>query len=278
MIPEGYRLLTRSDVGKTFGVDLESMVYFNEEVTPRFCITSSGGLNLTNFCEERRDYLPYAEEEISSGIYLYGNTNDYIYFELAGTFWPTEADLSGVEITSFDIGTDWNNWLYVKDIETTDPYNIKIKNKEGIKLITKDKDIHFNDDVKITIDESLLGGEGESLEEYDGSWESAGGFTAIFAETYATHVDYVSYYSLDNGTTWENANNFVYNKLELDNITQIKFKVTYEFIQGYEVYAGGKVVCEELGVDIEATSSNREIVTENFILTQNINVSMGSAA
>jgi hypothetical protein len=135
---------------------------------------------------------------------------------------------------------------------------------------------------KLTLDEMAIAIEnlstGETLEEYDGSWEIADGFTAVFAETYAGTFDYLSFFSLDNGLTWDNANRFVYNKLEMEGVVQIKFKVTYEYVPGYEMYAGGRVVCEELGVDIEATSSNREIITDNFILTQNINVSMGSAA
>lgn len=118
----------------------------------------------------------------------------------------------------------------------------------------------------------------ESLEEYDGSWEIAEGFTAIFAETHATPADYFSFYSLDNGLTWNNANTFAYNRLEMEGVVQIKFKVTYEYEEGYGMYDGGCVVCEELGIDIEATSSNTEIITDNFILTQNINVLMGSAA
>jgi hypothetical protein len=135
---------------------------------------------------------------------------------------------------------------------------------------------------KLTLDEMAIAIEnlstGETLEEYDGSWETADGFTAVFAETYGTPADYLSFYSLDNGLTWNNANTFVTNRLEIDGVIQIKFKVTYEFIEGYDVYDSGRIVCEELGVDIEATSSNSEIITDNFILTQNINVSMGSAS
>lgn len=156
-IPEGYRLLTSADIGKVFGVDLESMVYFDEDVTPTFYLTSIGELNLTNFCSEERGYLPVAEYNIKSGIYL--NGSGYIYYEVSSiSFSPTEADLSGVEITSFNTDYSWNNWLYVKDIEVADPYSIKIKNKEGIILQTKDKTIEYTDDVKITINESLLGG------------------------------------------------------------------------------------------------------------------------
>ena len=50
--------------------------------------------------------------------------------------------------------------LTITTKEAINPYSIKIKNKEGIKLLTKDKTIEFTDDVKITVDESLLGGEG----------------------------------------------------------------------------------------------------------------------
>lgn len=128
-IPSGYRLLTAEDVGKVFGTDLESMVYFDEDVTPTFYLTSIGSLNLTNFCEEERGYLPVAEYNVSSGIYL--NGSGYIYYEAGGIgFSPTEADLSGVEITSFNTDYNWNNWFYVKDI--VDPKTQFITDMNGL--------------------------------------------------------------------------------------------------------------------------------------------------
>jgi hypothetical protein len=145
-----------------------------------------------------------------------------------------------------------------------------VRNKTGSDDLVAIEDL---DDAVAAIPSS-----GPSYEEYDGSWEVAGGYIVTFAETYAGAYDCVSFFSLDNGLTWDNANRFAYNKLEMEDVVQIKFKVTYEYIPGYEVYAGGRIVCEELGVDIEATSSNSEIITDNFILTQNINVSMGSAS
>ena len=45
-------------------------------------------------------------------------------------------------------------------LTSSNPYSIKITTANGIKLLTKNKTIKFTDDVKITIDESLLGGGG----------------------------------------------------------------------------------------------------------------------
>ena len=166
-IPSGYRLLTAEDVGKVFGVDLELDVYFDNEATiPLY----SKSIELTNFMSlsfatNAPPWDDYGEAVNRNSVTITTPSTHYIYDYFEGGeiynytpyWWNTSYTFTeNTEITSFNTVYNWNNWFYVKD--KSDPYSIKIKNKEGIKLLTKDKDIHFDDDVKVTIDESLLGG------------------------------------------------------------------------------------------------------------------------
>lgn len=166
-IPEGYRLLTSADVGKTFGVDLELDVYFDNEATiPLY----TKNIALTNFMSltfgtDAPPWDDYGEAVRRNGVSIDTPSTHYIYdyfeggesFNYTPYWWNTSYTFTeNTEITSFNTDGNWNTWFYVKD--KSDPYSIKIKNKEGIKLLTKDKTIEYTDDVKITIDESLLGG------------------------------------------------------------------------------------------------------------------------
>lgn len=179
-IPNGYRLLTIDDVGKVFGVDLEPSIFIDSSATLTNSIITASfvGLNSSN------NFIRgvYMEDGFEYQIEFNYGTYSYFFFVTHGGF--NQDNVAEINAVSNINGTitavgysnddDWNNWLYVKD--KADPYNIKIKNKEGIKLLTKDKTIEFTDDVKVTIDESLLGG-GEAkkysfeIEEYDnGGW------------------------------------------------------------------------------------------------------------
>ena len=156
MIPEGYRLLTAEDVGKVFGIDLEVTVYvYFENDYVDFPSFWSSQKQLTDFITYNyAGYLGGAYISFDSGII---SGADNLWLNATPPFeYCTITE--GTELTTFNTDADWNTWLYVKDIEVADPYSIKIKNKEGIKLLTKDKTIEFTDDVKVTIDESLLGG------------------------------------------------------------------------------------------------------------------------
>ena len=153
-IPNGYRLLTAEDVGKVFGVDLERVVYCDTNVIP-ISTSRNDPVYLTNFAHQTN---AMGEVEVcyilKNGVMDGYQTPMYEF----GTWKNESIEMNeNMSVTSYHTDVEWNNWLYVKDIEVADPYSIKIKNKEGIKLLTKDKDIHFSDDVKITIDESLLG-------------------------------------------------------------------------------------------------------------------------
>lgn len=164
-IPQGYRLLTAEDVGKVFGVDLELGVYIDTEIS----LTNSSSIftynktnNLTNFIQSSYLYNPGYEANVAK-IECTQTDNYILWEESVGGWYVAYGNIitmfESTEITSFNTEIEnWNTWFYVKD--KFNPYNIKIKNKEGIKLITKDKTIEFTDDVKITIDESLLGGGG----------------------------------------------------------------------------------------------------------------------
>lgn len=163
-IPEGYRLLTSADIGKVFGVDLEPSIFIDTSATLTNSIITASCVRLDSY----NDFIlgAYIEDGFEYQIQFRYETQYATHFVQFGEFYQDIVDninaISNINGTITAVGysndDNWNNWLYVKDIEVADPYSIKIKNKEGIKLLTKDKDIHFDDDVKITIDESLLGG------------------------------------------------------------------------------------------------------------------------
>lgn len=106
-MPEGYRLLTANDVGKTFGVELESTVYFDTSVdVPSY---STSPFYLTNFLYYKQD----------GRVYAYYINNSYIGF--AGAYITSESYTftTNLEITSYDTNYQWNNWFYVKDIQSS---------------------------------------------------------------------------------------------------------------------------------------------------------------
>lgn len=116
-------------------------------------ITTSGG-SISNFT------TGYPETCVGTFVLNSGYAIDTITFNADDS---TTGTLSGYTNSDFSIDagvSSISGTLTITTKEASDPYNIVIKNKEGIKLLTKDKDIHFDDDVKITIDESLLGGGG----------------------------------------------------------------------------------------------------------------------
>jgi hypothetical protein len=164
-IPNGYRLLKPQDVGKKFGIDLEQVIYFDTNAD--MSLLTMG--NITWIGGVIQSVKQHQLTMVFDNVLVWDKRNASV----PSPYWiyDTYTIPSGTEITSyFTSGASWNNtFLYIKDIEeeeTTDPYSIKIKNKEGIKLLTKDKDIHFDDDVKVTIDESLLGGGGSEEKGY----------------------------------------------------------------------------------------------------------------
>ena len=196
-IPEGYRLLTAEDIGKVFGVDLETTVYIDTGVSLSMSedyFVKDQTTNLTNFLQASNLYDPGYEWYIPR---IDANLNYNLIWE-GSVGWIINSDYDpvsaseGLEVTSFNTDYSWNNWFYVKDI--VNPYSIKIKNKEGIKLLTKDKKL--TDDVTVTIDESLLGG------------GSSGGVDLDYGITFCIRSNSFTFgsgfsYSLDYGNTWQ---------------------------------------------------------------------------
>ena len=175
-IPSGYRLLTAEDVGKVFGTDLELEVYYDTdvEISNESYFVQGQITNLTNFLQA--DYT--FDDGYETYIRKIHGPNDTIWeISLQWQAINPETISEGLEITSFNTDYDWNTWFYVKD--KADPYSITIKNKEGIKLLTKDKTIEFTDDVKITIDESLLGGGGSETKQLTIKW-SGGNYSGFY--------------------------------------------------------------------------------------------------
>lgn len=191
-IPEGYRLLNESDIGKKFGVDLEQLVYFDTSVKPYTSHPSTPSssqqqYNITLADTENTDrygnsYLAkvWVIRNASTGALAW-----YIYIREAGDtgrscytysssqskdLWEKESTTVGnYTISSLAFTTQFpNNWFYVKDIvpeedeeeeETTnDPYTITIKNKSGITLLVEGK--YLTKDITILLDKSLFGEQG----------------------------------------------------------------------------------------------------------------------
>lgn len=219
-VPEGYRLLTSEDEGKTFGVDLESKIYIDSSVTPNTFTSASDYIPLVIFENTNLEIFinDPMDSERSVGIFAFSTynggtpTDGYpLYSDSSGVWTSSNVDLvNNLELTytikevyfggtfsGSNIEVEENTWLYVKDY-IPDPYTITIKNKNGIELLTKDQ--LLTDTVKIKVDESLLGGES--------SGGSGGGVDLDYnitikicsnSGTFGTGFEY----SLDYGKTWE---------------------------------------------------------------------------
>ena len=175
-IPEGYRLLTSEDVGKTFGVDLESKIYIDSSVIPNTFTSASDYIPLVIFENTSLEIFinDPLDQERNVGIFAFSTyngetpTDGYtLYSDASGDWTSSNVDLvNNLELTytikevyfggtfsGSNIEVEENTWLYVKDY-IPDPYVITIKNENGIELLTKDQ--LLTDTVKIKVDESLL--------------------------------------------------------------------------------------------------------------------------
>lgn len=207
-IPNGYRLLTANDVGKTFGVDLESIVYFDTSVTPNAVFNEYSATNLTNFMKSTYSFFDPPDSNCNA-IYFGTSILTFIYLDnvYSSSDTPWEMDsytfTESLEITSYYTDTNWNNFFYVKDIEVTNPYTIKIKNKNGIILKTANK--LCTENITLVLDESLFEPTGPVL-------------TLICDSDVLNSSNYQ--YSIDSGTTW---NQFTSETMILKNVETIKF-------------------------------------------------------
>lgn len=134
-IPEGYRLLTSADIGKTFGVELEPTFYIDNSVSIQQD-TNYFWLNLGNsFSHPSLDYpVYYLYHDVSGSgsvsIYFMDDDTNFIYLNTSGT-WTSSIDFSqpfsmaySVDdpISFSDSFTDsLNNFFYVKDKDNRTP-------------------------------------------------------------------------------------------------------------------------------------------------------------
>jgi hypothetical protein len=86
-------------------------------------------------------------------------------------------------------------------------------------------------------------------------------------------TDSSAQYSLDNGVTWENFNRDGYsqNEIILENVTQIKFKVTNrDFTHGGD---STEISSTTLGLElrIDGFSEDHDEISQNYILNSDIN-------
>ena len=119
-IPDGYRLLTSQDVGKTLGVDLELEVYFDTSVSidsirASFSIMNfDEDINLTNFLVFRRESNSDGDEYYYA--YIKDISNNYIinYDRDNATYWWKLSQYTfteNVEITLFNNCFQQIYWL-----------------------------------------------------------------------------------------------------------------------------------------------------------------------
>ena len=225
-IPQGYRLLNESDIGKTFGVDLETLVYFDTSVKPYASHPSTPSasqkqyyitlINTENADSYGNSYLAKAWviRHASTGAlvwYIYIRESDetgrscYTYSASnSKDKWDKEYTTVGnYTISSLDFTSQFiNNWLYVKDIvpeedeeeeeTTSDPYTITIKNKSGITLLVEGK--YLTKDITILLDKSLFGEESGGESGGTNSWK----VEAVSGASYGFALNSAGYYESGN--------------------------------------------------------------------------------
>lgn len=148
-----YRLLNADDVGKVFGVDLETTayVYFESDYVD-IAYLGTSEIQLT-------DFITYNYSGDMGGAYISFGLSvsgaDNLWVNGTPSF-ETCTIAEGTKLTTFYANTDWNTWFYVKD--KAEPYNITISTTDETVLNTKDKVCTEN--ITIKVDESLLGSGG----------------------------------------------------------------------------------------------------------------------
>lgn len=208
-IPSEYRLLTRDDVGKIFGIDFELEVYFD---TTKILDCEYTEWYYTNFIIGEQSIPSNNVENIKftlENVVIYND--EWLYDSYTMT--------TGLEIETFDANEDWNNWFYVKEIKS--PISIIMTSKDGIKLLTKDTKVER--DIVITLDPSIISEDNIYEELNEMTFGEEVGYTLTL--NCASNVLNSSYYtySLDSGTTW---NRFTSSTMTLENVEHIMFKTT----------------------------------------------------
>lgn len=121
-IPEGYRLLTSADAGKTFGVDLEPLVYFDNTKTPT--LPSSGN----HFLSIGGTALFVANTTAGIRYYNYSSSSSGVASYIWNSYWR----LKSIDLLTLNINLDGSitlsptfantDWLYVKDIPSKEKF------------------------------------------------------------------------------------------------------------------------------------------------------------
>lgn len=138
-IPKGYRLLTAEDIGKVFGVDLETTLYIDTdvEISNESYFIQGKTTDLTNFMQASKLYDSGYEFYMSriswSSITTGGMETDLAWEGSLGWVNTQESPIiadTGLEITSFNTDYNWNTWFYVKD--KADPKEQFITDMNGL--------------------------------------------------------------------------------------------------------------------------------------------------
>ena len=257
-IPNGYRLLTSADIGKVFGVDLETTayVYFeNDSVEfPTFW----------DIDKQLTDFITYNYEGELGGAYISFDSGivsgaDNLWLNGLPPFeYCTVAE--GTELTTFNTDADWNTWFYVKDIiEKVIITKSKITNL-GDKVRAKTgTSINYTIDAMADAVENLqVGVNEEDIYTSLNEMKFGSGYMLTLnidsAKVTLNNADFT--YSLDSGMTW---NQYTSTTMVLEDVTKIMFSwgVGHTAVKVGTTAGGSDIVkCE------------RDIDSDDIILTE----------
>lgn len=250
-IPNGYRLLTVDDVGKTFGVDLEQIIYFDTSADmsyfKSYALTWVGGViegpQAGQLFMVFDDVLvwDFRTQTVPSPYWIYDNY----------------TVPSGTTIESVISNFTWNTFLYVKDIEeetSNNSYNITT-DKKYLTINCKDKTMQ--EDLNITFE-----GSASTVVQWDGAYEeiSSGYTVTLYRNTnnFNAAILNLTQYSIDGGNTWITFGDISETTaVVIENVERIRFKnATHPLFTSYSQSGYGDGVSADAGSetsDIEIT-------------------------
>lgn len=223
-IPNGYRLLTKDDVGKVFGVNLETTAYAYFE---------NGYVEFPTFWEvdkQLTDFITYNYEGDMGGAFISFYSGvvsgaDNLWLNATPPF-ETCTIAEGTELTTFNTNADWNTWFYVKDIiEKVIITKSKITNLADKVRAKAGTSINYTIDAMADAVENLQVGVNEETL-YTSLNEMTFGVGYTLTLNVGTDIlnDSNYTYSLDDGSTWLQFTNTV---MTLTDVSTIKFQGGY---------------------------------------------------